>query len=145
MISNTFTIISCTGQCSSDLNALLTKRHFKFTSLLKQCLFRGCLCNNCKPSFLPLLIFNYSAFSRQVTARWWHQRAKTQKVLTYQSSSVDLCDQAGLWYPQYSAKIINEGTMCYKMEITIKTNFLKLLISKNDIGIWHICMLTYLI
>ena len=29
----------------------------------------GCLCDNCTPSFLPLLIFDWCAFSRRVTAR----------------------------------------------------------------------------
>ena len=30
----------------------------------------GCLCENWKPSFLPLLIFNWSTFSRRVTVCW---------------------------------------------------------------------------
>ena len=32
--------------------------------------FLGSLCDNWKPSFLPLLIFNWRTFSRWVTARW---------------------------------------------------------------------------
>ena len=47
--------------------------------------FLGCLCDNWKPSFLPLLIFNWRTFSGWVTARWWRQWAKNQ-VLTSQNS-----------------------------------------------------------
>ena len=32
--------------------------------------FGGCLSDNWKPSFLPLLLFNWRTFSRRVTARW---------------------------------------------------------------------------
>ena len=31
---------------------------------------RGCLCDNWKPCFLPLLIFDWHTFSRRVTT-WW--------------------------------------------------------------------------
>ena len=33
-------------------------------------LIRGCLSDSWKPSFLPLLIFDWRTFSRRVTA-WW--------------------------------------------------------------------------
>ena len=46
---------------------------------------RGCLCDIWKPSFLPLPIFNWSTFSRRVTAHWWRQWAKNQ-LLTNQNS-----------------------------------------------------------
>ena len=39
---------------------------------------RGCLCDNWKPSFLPPIIFNWSIFSRQVTARWSRGWVKNQ-------------------------------------------------------------------
>ena len=51
---------------------------------------RGCLCDNWKLSFLPLLIFNWHTFSRQVTTRWWRQWAKNQ-VLTNQNSKNRWC------------------------------------------------------
>ena len=51
---------------------------------------RGCLCDNWKPSFLHLLIFNWRIFSRRVTARWWRQWAKNQ-VLTKQNSRNRWC------------------------------------------------------
>ena len=38
----------------------------------------GCLCDNWKPSFLHLLIFDWRTFSRRTTARWWRQSAKNQ-------------------------------------------------------------------
>ena len=47
--------------------------------------FGGCLCDSWKPSFLPLLIFDWRTFSRQVTARWWRQSAKDE-VSTNQNS-----------------------------------------------------------
>ena len=34
---------------------------------------RGCLCDNCTHSFLPLLIFDWRTFSRGVTAWWGRQ------------------------------------------------------------------------
>ena len=40
--------------------------------------FRGCLCDNWKPSFSPLLIFDRRTFSRRVTTRWWRQAVKNQ-------------------------------------------------------------------
>ena len=45
--------------------------------------FRGYLCDNWKPSFWPLLIFNWRTFSRPVAARWWRHWAKNQ-LLTNQ-------------------------------------------------------------
>ena len=39
---------------------------------------RRCLCDNWKPSFLSLLIFNWRTFLRRATSRWWHQWAKNQ-------------------------------------------------------------------
>ena len=50
----------------------------------------GCLCDNWKPSFLPLLIFDWRTFSRRVTARWWRQSAKNQ-VSTNQNSRNRWC------------------------------------------------------
>ena len=52
--------------------------------------WRGCLCDNWKPSFLPLLIFDWRTFSRRVTARWWCQSAKNQ-VSTNQKSRNRWC------------------------------------------------------
>ena len=49
-------------------------------------IYWGCLCENWKPSFLPLLIFNWRTFSRRATACWWRQWVKDQ-VLTNQNSS----------------------------------------------------------
>ena len=46
---------------------------------------RGCLCDNWKPSFLPLLILDWRTFSRRVTALWWRQWAENQ-VSTNQNS-----------------------------------------------------------
>ena len=40
----------------------------------------GCLCDNWKPRFLPLLIFNWRILSRRVTALWWRQWAKKSSV-----------------------------------------------------------------
>ena len=45
----------------------------------------GCLCENRKPSFFALLIFNWCTFSRRIAARWLLQWAKNQ-VLTNQNS-----------------------------------------------------------
>ena len=39
----------------------------------------GCLCDNWKPSFLPLLIFEWHTFSRRVTVRWWRQSSKVKR------------------------------------------------------------------
>ena len=50
---------------------------------------RGCLCDNCTPSLLPL-IFDWRTFSRRVTARWWGQSAKNQ-VSTNQNSRNRWC------------------------------------------------------
>ena len=47
--------------------------------------YRECLCDNWKPSFLPLLIFDWRTFSRWVTALWWRQWVKNQ-VSTNQNS-----------------------------------------------------------
>ena len=41
---------------------------FTFGELADE-LFRGCVCDNWKPSFLSLIIFNWHIFSRRVTAR----------------------------------------------------------------------------
>ena len=46
---------------------------------------RGCLCDNWKPSFLPLLILDWRSFLRRVTAPWWRQWEKNQ-VSTNQNS-----------------------------------------------------------
>ena len=51
---------------------------------------RGCLCDNWKPSFLPLLILDWRTFSRRVTSRWWRQWAKYQ-VPTNQNSRNKRC------------------------------------------------------
>ena len=40
--------------------------------------YGGCLCDNLKPSSLPLLIFNWRTFSRRVTACWWRREQKIQ-------------------------------------------------------------------
>ena len=57
--------------------------------MVKECkrdVERGCLwCDSWKPSFLPLLIFDWRTFSRRVLARWWRQSAKNQ-VSTNQNS-----------------------------------------------------------
>ena len=53
-------------------------------------ILRGCLCDNCTPSFLPLLIFDWHTFSRRVTARWRRQLAKN-KVSTSQNSRNRWC------------------------------------------------------
>ena len=55
-----------------------------------QIYIRGCLCDIWKPSFLPLLIFDWCTFSRRVTARWWRQWVKNQ-VLTNQNSRNRWC------------------------------------------------------
>ena len=47
--------------------------------------FRGCLCDNWKPSFLALLLLNWHTFSRQVSARSWREWVKNH-VLTNQNS-----------------------------------------------------------
>ena len=47
--------------------------------------FRGCLCNKLISSFMPHLSFNWSTFSRRVTAGWWRHWAKIQ-VWTNQNS-----------------------------------------------------------
>ena len=52
--------------------------------------WRGCLCDNWKLIFLPLLIFDWCTFSRRVTARWWCQSAKNQ-VSTNQKSRNRWC------------------------------------------------------
>ena len=62
----------------------------KGEELLSLCVVRGCLCDNCTPSFLPLLIFGWRTFSRRVTARWWRQSAKNQ-VSTNQNSRNRWC------------------------------------------------------
>ena len=49
-----------------------------------------CLYDDWKTSFLPLLIFDWWAFSRRITARWWHQSAKNQ-VSTNQNSRNRWC------------------------------------------------------
>ena len=46
---------------------------------------RGCLCNNWKQNFLPLLILDWHTFSRRVTAWWWCEWARNQ-VPTNQNS-----------------------------------------------------------
>ena len=51
---------------------------------------RGCLCENWKPSFLLLLIFDWCTFSRRVTAPWRRQSAKKQ-VSTNQNSRNRWC------------------------------------------------------
>ena len=51
---------------------------------------RGCLCDNLKHSFLPLLTFDWRTFSRGVTARCWRQSAKNQ-VRTNQNSRNRQC------------------------------------------------------
>ena len=38
----------------------------------------GCLCDDCTPSYLPLIIFDRCTFSRRVKAWWWRQSAKNQ-------------------------------------------------------------------
>ena len=50
----------------------------------------GCLCDNWKPSFLPLLIFDWRTFSMQVTAWWWRKSEKNQ-VSTNQNSRNRWC------------------------------------------------------
>ena len=49
-----------------------------------------CLCDKWKPSFLPLLIFDWRTFSRQVRALWWRQWVKNQ-VSTNQNSRNRWC------------------------------------------------------
>ena len=36
----------------------------------------------CTPSFLPVLMFDWRTFSRQVTARWWRHSAKNQQKVS---------------------------------------------------------------
>ena len=56
-----------------------TSLNFNVAPLLIFCLYYGeCLCDNCTPSFLSLLIFDWRTFSKRVTARWWRQSAKNQ-------------------------------------------------------------------
>ena len=50
----------------------------------------GSLCDNWKPSFLSLVIFDWRTFSRWVAAPWWCQWAKNQ-ALTYQNSRKRWC------------------------------------------------------
>ena len=52
--------------------------------------YRGCFCDNWKPSFLPRLTFNWRTFSRRVTVRWRNQWAKMQ-VSTNQNSRNGQC------------------------------------------------------
>ena len=47
--------------------------------------YRGCPCNNRKPSFLPCLAFNWRIFSRGVTARWPRGWAKNQVSINQNS------------------------------------------------------------
>ena len=63
----------------------------------------GCLCDNWKPSFLHLFIFNWHTFLRQVTAHWWPQWAKNQ-VLTNQNSRNRWCQivRQTIWFWQLS-------------------------------------------
>ena len=70
---------------------------------------RGCLPSNWKPSFLPLLIFNWRTFSRWVTAHWWRQWAKNQ-VLSNQNSRNRWCQivRRTIWIYVFSLKIVNE-------------------------------------
>ena len=65
----------------------------RWLELLGYWYFRKCLCDNCIPSFLPLLIFDWRTFSRRVTARWWRQSAKISEksVSTNQNSRNRWC------------------------------------------------------
>ena len=56
-------------------------------------LYRGCLWDNWKPSFLPRLIFNGRTFSRWVTARWSREWGKNQ-VSTKRNSRNRWCQIA---------------------------------------------------
>ena len=58
-------------------------------------ILRGCLCDNWKSIFLPLLIFEWRTFSRRVTAWWWRQSAKKIKcrpIRTREIGGVSLSD-----------------------------------------------------
>ena len=68
-------------------------------------IYRGCLCDNWKPSFWPLLIFNWRTFSRRVTARWWRQRAKNQVLINQNSRN--------RWY------LIVKRTICIFLRLKI--------------------------
>ena len=54
------------------------------------CDWTGCLYDNWKSSFFPVLIFHWRTFLRRVTARWWRQSAKYQ-VWTNQNSRNRWC------------------------------------------------------
>ena len=106
--------LNCSGMCnlyycirdSGEMNY-----RFKITS---EVTYRGCLCDNWKPSFLPLLILDWCTFWRRVTARWWRQSAKSQ-VSTNQNSrnrwrfivrrTICICVNLRQRFPSWSEKI----------------------------------------
>ena len=56
------TILHKKNKLNSDTSAII--------SIILLTIYRGCLYDNWKPSFLPRLIFNWGTFSRRVKARW---------------------------------------------------------------------------
>ena len=62
---------------------------FKYNVRYSGC-FRVCVCDSWKARFLPRFIFNWSTFSRWVTARWWCQWPKNL-VWTNQNSENRWC------------------------------------------------------
>ena len=67
--------------CWKDVFSMWDFTKYQDLFILQQ---KGCLCDNWKPGLLPLLIFNWRAFSRRVTTRWWRQWAKN-RVFTNQN------------------------------------------------------------
>ena len=75
---------NATGVCNPQCLFTLLLRYWEHFTVRVPLLrhgcpsYRGCVCDNWKPSFLPRLTFNWRTFSRRVTVRWWHQWAKNQ-------------------------------------------------------------------
>ena len=87
-----FGVESALYLCSHELRRNETQNEIKFQTGMRFSNFhvRGCLCDNCTPNFLSLLIFYWRIVLRRVTARWWRQSGKNQ-VSTNQNSRNRWC------------------------------------------------------